>query len=54
MNNDYTKNLYIALDLSRFLADDKRANNTLSDAEKRLARTIADKIVESLGSNKDK
>ena len=54
MSNDYTKNLYIALDLARFLSDDKRANNTLSDGEKRLAQTIADKIVQSLGADKDK
>lgn len=54
MNNDYTKNLYIALDLARFLSDDKRVNNTLSDGEKRLAQTIADKIVESLSADKDK
>ena len=54
MSNDNIKNLYIALDLSRYLADSKRANNTLSDAEKRLAQTIADKIVQSLSADKDK
>ena len=54
MSNDNIKNLYIALDLSRFLADDKRANNTLTDAEKRLAQTIADNIVASINADKDK
>ena len=54
MSNDNIKNLYIALDLSRYLADGKRANNTLSDAEKRLAQTIADKIADSINAGKDK
>ena len=54
MSNDNIKNLYIALDLARFLSDDKRANNTLSDGEKRLAQTIADKIAYSISADKDK
>lgn len=40
------KDLYIALDLARFLADDKRLKSQLNEAERKLATTIADKIVQ--------
>jgi hypothetical protein len=52
MNNESIKDLYIALDLTRYLADGERANNTLTDAEKRLAQTIADKLAQYIRGNK--
>ena len=38
------KDLYIALDLARFLADDKRLKSQLNKDERKLANNIADKI----------
>jgi hypothetical protein len=46
------KSLHIALDLARFLADDKRLNNSLSDDEKRLALNIAKQIKNTIESAK--
>jgi hypothetical protein len=46
------KELHIALDLTRYLADGERANNTLTDAEKRLAQTIADKLAQYIRESK--
>ena len=40
------KDLYIALDLARFLADDKRLKSQLNKEERKLANNIADKIVQ--------
>jgi len=38
------KDLHIALDLTRFLADDKRLKSNLNDEERKLANKIAEKI----------
>ena len=39
-----SKDLHIALDLARFLADSKRLKSNLNDQERKLADTIAEKI----------
>jgi hypothetical protein len=38
------KDLHIALDLARFLADDKRLKSNLNNEERKLANKIAEKI----------
>lgn len=47
------KDLYIALDLARFLGDDKRLKSQLNDEERKLANTIASKIVQYIQRDKD-
>ena len=47
------KDLYIALDLARFLADDKRLKSQLNDAERKLANNIADKIVQYIQASRE-
>ena len=48
------KDLHIALDLARFLADDKRLKSQLNDAERKLANNIADKIAQYIRLDKEK
>ena len=46
------KELHIALDLARYLADDDRVNNTLTDAEKTLVKVIAHKLAQYIRESK--
>ena len=47
------KDLYIALDLARFLADNSRLQSQLNDDERKLALVIANKIAEFVSQHKD-
>ena len=48
------KDLHIALDLARFLADGKRLKSQLNKEERKLCNNIADKIAQYIRADKDK
>ena len=48
------KDLHIALDLARFLGDDKRLKSQLNKEERKLCNNIADKIAQYIQRDKDK
>ena len=47
------KDLHIALDLARFLADDKRLKSQLNKEERKLCNNIADKIAQYIQRDKE-